>query len=123
MISGDDAAVREAQSLIGPMEGAEVKRAISFHSAATLTPAAAQRLVRARVRAGIERRTELRPYVMRAPLTLDVTFKSYRPAEMLAWLPIVERRDAHTIRYVAPDMVAISMFIEFMTTYSVEIEP
>jgi D-amino peptidase len=123
MISGDDAAVHEAQSLIGPMEGAEVKRAISFHSAATLTPEAAQSMIRQRVRSGIDRRRELRPWSMRAPIELDITFKSYRPAEMLAYLPIVVRRDAHSVRYTARDMIAISKFIEFVTTYCIEIEP
>jgi D-amino peptidase len=123
MISGDDAAVREAQALIGPIEGAEVKRAISFHAAATMVPAAAQELIKRKVRSGIERRRELRPYVMRAPLRLDVTFKNYRPAEMLAYLPIVERVDAHTIRYTAPSMILISRFIEFITTYCPELEP
>ncbi len=38
-ISGDNYAVAEAQRIIGPIEGAVVKRAISFHSAATMTPA------------------------------------------------------------------------------------
>jgi D-amino peptidase len=123
MISGDDAAVREAQELIGPMEGAEVKRAISFHSAATMTPAAAQALIREKVRAGVQRRNELRPYIVNAPLNLDVTFKNYRPAEMLAYLPIIERRDAHTIRFTATDMVTISKFIEFIVTYCPDIEP
>jgi D-amino peptidase len=123
MISGDDAAVREAQALIGPMEGAEVKKFISFHSAATMTPEAAQQLIRGKVKTGIERRRELRPWVLRAPLTLEVTFKSYRPAELLAYLPIVQRTNAHSIRYVANDMIAISKFLEFITSYSVEIEP
>jgi D-amino peptidase len=123
MISGDDAAVREAQALIGPMEGAEVKRALSFHSANTLTPKAAQELIRQKVRAGIERRSQLRPWILRGPINLDISFKNYRPAEMLAYLPIVERRDAHTVRYAGPNMIAISRFIEFVTTYCIEIEP
>jgi D-amino peptidase len=122
-ISGDDAAVAEAQALIGPMEGAVVKRALSFHSAATLTPEAGQRLIRERVRAGIQNRARIRPWALRGPINLDVAFKNYRAAELLAWLPIVERRDAHSIRYVGPDILAISRFIEFITTYSIEIEP
>lgn len=123
MISGDDAAVNEARSLIGPMEGAIVKRSISFHAAETMTPAAAQQLIRERVRTGVERRAELRPWTVSSPVSLEVTFKSYRPAEMLAYLPIVQRRDAHTIGYSAPDILAISRFIEFITNYSIEIEP
>src|SRR5687767_13832681 len=51
MISGDDAAVDEARSLLGDIEGAVVNRAISFHSAATITPEAGQNLIRQWVRA------------------------------------------------------------------------
>ncbi|MGH7500942.1 MAG: M55 family metallopeptidase [Longimicrobiales bacterium] len=123
MISGDDAAVREAQALIGPIEGAEVKRGISFHAAATLTPAAGQVLIRDKARAALARRGALRPYIVRAPLNLEVTFKNYRPAEMLAYLPIVERVNAHTIRFTAQDMVTISRFLEFMATYCPDIQP
>jgi len=123
MISGDDVAVGEAQALIGPIEGAAVKDAISFHAASTLTPAAAQQLIREKVRAGVGRRAELKPWIVERPVTLEVTFKSYRPAELLAYLPIVERRNAHTIAYRADDMPAISRFIEFMTNYGIEIDP
>jgi D-amino peptidase len=123
MISGDDVTVRETRALIGDVEGAEVKRSISFHSAATMTPQAARDLIRERARQGVERRSELQPYVLAAPLALDVTFKSYRPAEMLAYLPIVERLDAHSIRYRAPDMPEISKFIEFIVTYCIDLDP
>ena len=98
-ISGDDVAVAEAQALLGTIEGAVVKRAISFHSAATMTPAAAQALIRAKVKAGIQRRGELQPYLVRAPVRLDVGFKHYRPAELLGYLSIVERTSSHSIRF------------------------
>ena len=40
-MSGDDAAVEEVRRFTGPIQAAVVKRAISFHSAATMTPKAA----------------------------------------------------------------------------------
>lgn len=123
MISGDDAAVAEAQALIGDIEGAVVKWNVSFHSARTLTPAAANRLIAEKVTAALRRLDRFRPFAVRGPVTLDIRFKHYRPAEMLAYLPIVERPDAHSIRYVGPDMIAISKFIEFVTTYTVTLEP
>ncbi|MEO7966743.1 MAG: M55 family metallopeptidase, partial [Gemmatimonadaceae bacterium] len=55
-ITGDDAAVEEVRRFTGPVEGAVVKRAISFHSAATMTPKAAQTLIEQRVKAGVEKR-------------------------------------------------------------------
>ncbi|MGH7505621.1 MAG: M55 family metallopeptidase, partial [Longimicrobiales bacterium] len=123
MVSGDDVTVRETRALLGDIEGAEVKRAISFHAAATLTPEAARLLIREAARRGVERRAEFQPYVLPTPVTLDITFKNYRPAEMLAFLPIVERRDAHTVRYRAPNMLEISKFIEFVVTYCADLEP
>jgi D-amino peptidase len=123
MVSGDDAAVAEVRSAVGDIEGAVVKWSYSFHSARTLVPEAAARLIREKAAAGVRRRAEIRPYVLRTPITLDLRFRFYRPAEMLAYLPIVERTDPHTIRYVGPNIIAISKFIEFVTTYSVNLEP
>lgn len=122
-ISGDDVAVAEAQALLGKIEGAAVKRAVSFHSAATMTPAAAQALIRATVKTGIERRGELRPYVLRAPVRLEVGFKHYRPVELLGYLSIVERIGAHTIRFSGRDILEVSRFLEFMGKYSAELTP
>jgi len=122
-ISGDDIAVAEAQALLGRIEGAVVKRAVSFHSAATMTPAAAQALIRVRVKAGIERRGELRPYVLRAPVRLDVGFKHYRPVEVLGYLSIVERTGSHSIRFNGRDILEVMKFLEFMGEYSAELTP
>jgi len=123
MVSGDDAAVAETQQLLGPLEGAVVKHPISFHSATTMTPAAAQALIRARVKAGVERRAQLRPYVVTAPVRLDVSFKHYRPVELLGFLAIVQRTSSHSIRFTGRDMIETSKFIEFITSYEAAIAP
>ena len=123
MISGDDAAVEEAQELIGDIEGAVVKWNYGFHSARTLTPAAAYKLIAEKVTAAIARLDSFEPFVMSAPVTLDVRFKSYRPAQVMSYLSIVEQVDSHTIRYIGDTIVDISKFIEFLTTYNVAIEP
>ena len=122
-ISGDDAAVAEVSKFTGPVPGAVVKRAISFHSAATMTPKAAQDLIRARVKAGVEQRASAKPYVLRGPITLEMSFKHYRAAELLAYLPMVTRVNAHTIRFTGKDIVEVSKFIEFVNSYSPDITP
>ena len=122
-ISGDNAAIAEVRKFTGPVPGAEVKRAISFHSAETLTPKAAQELIRARVKEGVQQRASAKPYVLRGPVTLDMSFKNYRAAELLAYLPIVTRVDAHTIRFVGKDITEVSRFIEFVNSYSADITP
>jgi D-amino peptidase len=122
-ISGDDVAVAEARALIGPMEGAVVKRAISFHSAATMTPAAAQALIRQKVQAGVSRRASFRPYVLKPPVRLDLSFKHYRPGEVLAYLPIVERTSSHSIRFTGKDIIEVSRFLRFVGEYSSDLTP
>lgn len=123
MISGDDQIVAETKQRLGPIEGAVVKRAVGFHSAATLTPEAGQALIRQHAKTGITRRSEMRPYAMTKPITLEVSFKNYRPVELLGYLSNVQRIDSHTIRYMARDMVDVSKFIEFITSYDPTLTP
>lgn len=122
-ISGDDAAVAEAQQLLGPIEGAVVKRSLSFHSANTLTPQAGQALIKEKVKAGLAKRAALKPYILRGPIRLDVTFKNYTPAEIVAYLPGIQRLTAHAIRFTGRDMVEVSKFIEFLNTYQAGLTP
>ncbi len=123
LISGDDAAVDEVGRIAGHMVGAVVKRAISFHSAATMTPKASQDLIRERAKVAIERRADMRPFVLRGAVTADISFKSYRQAEMLAYLPIVERTSSHTVRFVGRTILEVSKFMEFVNTYSPDLTP
>ena len=123
MISGDDAIVKEATDLLGNIEGAVVKWAISFHSAKTLTPETAYGLIRDKTKRAIARIKEFKPYKLKEPVTLDVRFKAYRPSELLAYLPIVQRTDSHSVRFVGKDIVEVSKFLEFITNYEPSLEP
>lgn len=123
MVSGDDQAVGEVQKLTGNVEGAVVKRAISFHAAAVMTPEASQALIRAKAKAAILRLKEFKATPARGPFQLELTYKSYTPAEMMSYLPGTERVDAHTIRFRAASIVDISRFVEFAISYRADLTP
>ena len=123
LISGDADAVAELKALAPSAEGAIVKQAISFHAAATMPPEASQALIRTRARAAMERLRDMTPYVVRGNVQLELTYKNYTPAEMMTFLPGVERVDAHTIRYVARSIVDVSRFIGFATGYRSDLTP
>jgi D-amino peptidase len=123
MISGDDAIAAEAGRLLAGVETAVVKWAISFHSARTRTPEAARQVIRERVLAAMKRLGQFKPYRVSAPVELDLRFKSYRPAELLAYLDSVKRTDAHSIRFTGKDVLEVSRFLEFVTNYSSSLEP
>ena len=123
MVSGDDAAVEQIRSVLGDVEGAVVKWHYSFHSAKTMTPAASYELIGEAMKKALRRLDDFEPLVMSTPVTLDVRFKNYRPSQILAYLPIVERTDSHSIRYVGEDMVVVSKFLQFMNGYNAGLEP
>ena len=123
LVSGDDAAVAEVRQMLGDVEGAVVKRALGFHSAVTLTPEAGQALIRAKAKAAIARLGDFKPYRIATPVTVDLTYKSYTPAEAMALLPEVERRTAHGIRYRARTVLDAARFLEFTTTYRSDLTP
>ena len=123
LVSGDDAIVEETTALLGDVEGAVVKWALGFHSAKTLTPEAAYTVIRQKVKAAMARIQDFKPYRLDGPIQLEVSFKNYRPVEVLAYLPIVERIDAHTIRFVGKDMIEVSKFLSFILNYTPDLAP
>jgi len=122
-VSGDESAVAEVKRLVGDVEGAVVKWPIGFHAARTLTPEASRSVIRAAVARGLARRSTLTPYRITTPVSLEIRFKNYRPAEVLAWLPGVTRVDAHSIRVTVKDMVEAYHFLEVVTSYQPSLEP
>lgn len=123
MVSGDDAAVEETREVVGDVEGAVVKWNYGFHSARTLTPAAATSLIASTVRDALGRLEDFEPVVIDTPVTLEVSFKNYMPVEVLGYLPNVERVDSHTIRFVGRDILETSKFLTFITTYGPDLSP
>jgi D-amino peptidase len=123
LIAGDDAAVAELRAVVPGVEAVAVKRPISFHAAATLTPAAAQAAIRTGVRAALGRRSGIRPVRPPGSATVALTFKSYRPPEILAYLPMFTRTGSHAIRFTARDMPEASRVLQFIGEYQSGLTP
>lgn len=123
MVSGDEQAVGEVQAFSGNVEGAIVKRSISFHAAAVMTPEASQALIHAKAKAAIARLKDFKPAAATGPFQLELSYKSYTPAELMAYMPGVTRIDSHTIRFRAASILDISRFIEFAISYRSDLTP
>ena len=118
MVAGDDATVEEVSSLIGNVEGAVVKWALSFHSAATLQPEAAYDLIRDKAFRAVKNIKKYKPYRVKNPVTIEMGFKNYRPVEVLSYLSLFERTGSHTIRFSAKNMEEASRIETFILTYT-----
>jgi D-amino peptidase len=123
MLSGDDVSAADAQSVLPDLEVAIVKRAISFHSADSLTPAAGQNLIRETAERAVNRISEIKPYRVDTPVQVTVSFKNYQPSQVLAGLPGFDRSDAHSITYRADDMVQASEILSVIEEYRVDLAP
>lgn len=123
LISGDNIATKETRDFVGDMEMAVVKEAYGFHSAKSLTPAASCQVIKDASAKAVKRIKDFKPYKVSTPVTLDVSFKNYRPVELLSYLSIVKRTDSHTIRFIGDDMIKVSDFFIFMEDYNSELEP
>jgi D-amino peptidase len=121
--SGDDAAVAEIKGRLGDIGSVVTKTSLGFHSAETLTPAASCEKIYEGVLAALSRKDRRHPYVLAHPVTLDLTFKNYMPAEILSYLRSIQRVDAHTIRLVGHDMLEISDFLDVVDWYGPDIAP
>lgn len=123
MISGDDAIIEEAGRHLGDIEGATLKWNYGFHSAMTVTPEEGQEIIAEKVSGALGRLSEFEPYRLDGPIEVEVSFKNYLAAELLAYLPVVDRVDSHTISFVGKDMVEVSRFLSFITRYRPDITP
>jgi|SRR5579872_905813 len=121
--SGDDAAIAEITARLGTLETVVTKTSLGFHSAETLTPAASCEQIYRGVLAGVAHRDRRHPYVIAAPVTLDVTFKNYQQSEILSYLRSVQRTDSHSIRFVGKDMQEVSDFIDVLDHYNADATP
>lgn len=119
MVTGDDLAVAEAKKDLGARtEGVVVKRAIGYHSAESISPQAARGLIAAGTRSALQRLKEFKPYSVSKPVKVEIAFKQMLNAEILAYLPIVERVDGATVSFSGKDVPEAVRFISFVSQYS-----
>ncbi len=122
--SGDNAAIAEIRAAIGDVEAVETKHTLGFHAAETLTPEAAQKLIRDKAAAAMKRLAERKPYRTTGPIAVTISFKSITPVEAASYLTqVFTRVDSHTLRFAAKDMAEASDVLEFLMAYRIDLEP
>ena len=121
--SGDDAATRQLKERLGDIVTVETKQSLGFHSALTLTPQESVARIGAGVSTAMARLGKFKPYVLSTPISLEITFKNYMPAEVLSYLRSVERVDSHSIRFVGRDMDEVTDFMVVVGSYRSDLSP
>jgi D-amino peptidase len=98
MVSGDEAACREAETLGAGIVTVPVKRGLGRNRARCLPPEKARAQIREGAAKAVRAASVLRPWKVETPITLDLTFARSDYADQAATAEGVERVDARTVR-------------------------
>jgi len=123
LATGDDVAVAELKPAAKDAELVAVKHAMGFHAAETLTPQAGAELIEKAAEKAVRNSAGRTPFRIKGPVDIDLTFHFYQPAELLAWLPNVQRTGARSVRFRCANMVEATKFLAFISSYNIGLQP
>jgi D-amino peptidase len=114
LVSGDIHAVREAKSLLKDVVGVPTKEGVGVYACKTLTPERARKMIRKGAKKALARVDQLRPYTVKKPVSMEVTFTRVIMAQYCSNMPQVRRTDDRTVTYRAKDMLEAQRVFEVM---------
>jgi len=112
LVTGDLAAVKEAESLLSGVETVAVKEATSRFSAKCLHPSITHKLISEASKRAILKAKELVPYKPQRPMELKVEFQDSDAAERVAKRPGVKRIDGRTVLGCGENILELLALIE-----------
>lgn len=115
-VAGDKHVTEEAKSILGPIQVAAVKEAITRYSAKNMHPTKAVELIRRQAEAGLRQRAEVKPLVFSTPVTMRLEFLNAGMADAANFLPGSIRVDGRTVDYTADDYVTAFQGLRAMIT-------
>ncbi len=111
LVAGDQNVAEEALKTFGPVETVVTKESIGWLSAKSRHPKLICREIKEKSRKAVERIAEMKPFVIKPPLRMEITFKNIYDAEAFSYLPWVKRPSGKTILVEADSMVDLNNFI------------
>ena len=115
LVTGDDAAVRDAASILPPHVGVSVKRGITRFSGESPHPEVARERIKAGAKKAIEQLGGRQPLVLSTPITVEIDFYHSIEADISSLMPTVERTGDRSVRFIASN--AIEAFRTFTASY------
>ena len=111
MVAGDQNVAKEAIDTFGPVETVVTKESLGWLSAKSRHPKLICQEIKEKSKKAVRRIKELKPYVVKPPIKMELTFKHTYDAEAFSYLPWIKRLSGKTILVEADNMVDINRFI------------
>jgi len=106
-VSGDRTTLEEVRETLPWAVGVETKQSLGYFTADGLSPAAVCDALSAGTTRPLERLSEMRPYVLQAPIEMEIDVMRTSQADFLELVPGMRRSGARTIAYRADDFAQI----------------
>jgi D-amino peptidase len=106
-ITGDRTTVERVQAQMPWVHGAIVKESIGNFSADSLSPAAAQRMIRDEARNAIARADLAKAFVLEPPIEMEIELAKTEQADFVEMIPGFERSGPRSVRFVDNDIRTI----------------
>lgn len=113
-VSGDAHAVRQAKSLVKNVVGVPTKTGIGLYGVNSLTPKKACDLIRAGTKRALGMVDEIKPYIVKRPILMQVEFERPLMAQFVSKIPMIRRVDGKTVSFRSKDMPEAFRVFEVM---------
>jgi D-amino peptidase len=104
-LSGDLAVTKEAKKIVPNIVTVAVKEAVGRNAANCIHPELAREKIRLGVKEALEKRNMIKPFVFEAPIKAEVKYISSVMADAVEFMPMSERIDGKTVRFVLNDYI------------------
>lgn len=104
MVTGDDAAVREAKSLLPGIEGVIVKESKTRLETECLPTAETSKEIEEKAFSSLKNLNSFKPYTIEKPIKLEITFKHPEMAHMMQlYIPNCNLKESNTISFLSEE--------------------
>ena len=114
-VTGDDAYIESATRDLGQIDHTITKWTTGQLSALTLKPQESCTKIARDAEKALNNLNSYKPYVLKGPIELEITLKKRINAELLDYLPVIERLDGYNIRFIGKNMLEVSKMIAFIS--------
>ncbi len=104
-VSGDAHAVRQALELVPGAVGVPTKEGVGLYGVRSSTPAEAIKMIRKGAKEAMSRVGEIKPLVVKKPVSMEVEFTKPLMAEYVSRMPTVKKIDKKTVACRVKDMI------------------
>jgi len=116
LVTGDRTVAEEAVSVLGTVETVKVKEGVGRFAAHCISPAKARTLIKQGASGALKNINRFKPFKVKAPIKIDVTFIHTGMTEMAELLPGAKRVNGRTILFISDDYLQAFKALRAMIT-------